>query len=389
MRKFNLLYLITKLELGGAQKQLLSLIRYLDRDRYNIFLITSKRGLLVEEALSIDGLRVNRLSSLARPINPLKDILAFVVIYNFIKRNKIDIVHTHSSKAGILGRWAAKLAGVNMIVHTVHGWSFNDYQNLLLRQFYIALERFTAKITDKLIVVSNIDMDRGIRKYIGEQTKYILIRYGINHGEFINNLEDNVKIRREIGLNDNEFLVGMISCFKPQKAPLDYIKLAASVRKFYPQTKFILVGDGILRRKIEKLIDKFNLRGNIILTGWRRDIPRILSAIDVFVLTSLWEGLPIAVLEAMVSSKPVVTTNTGGVSEIVKHGENGFLVPCRDIEAMKEKIFDLLKDAEFRYRIGRRAKQDLNSDFRIEGTVRQIQSLYEYLIKDRDAVYVS
>jgi glycosyltransferase involved in cell wall biosynthesis len=384
MKKINLLYIITKLEFGGAQKQLLLLARHLDERRYNLFLLTAKVGLLIDEAVSIKGLKLKTFKALERSINPIRDLLAVFEIYFFIKRNNIDIVHTHSSKAGILGRWAAKFSGAKVIIHTVHGWSFNDCQNAILRKIFIILERLTAKITDRLIVVSHADKQKGIRNRIGEQKKYILVRYGINPDEFISNIEERQKARKGLGLVDGELLVGMISCFKPQKAPQDFIKLAALVNKIYPQIKFLLIGDGILRKKIEKTIKKFNLNGCIILTGWRRDIPELLSAIDIFVLTSLWEGLPIAVLEAMASGKPVIATDTGGVSEIIKSGINGYLVERRDIKAIRDKIIALLKDQDLKIKMGENAREILNSDFRSESAVFKTQNLYEDLIKDKE-----
>ncbi len=379
MQKINLLYVITKLELGGAQKQLLLLVRHLDKNRYNLFLITAREGLLINELSSLKELKIKTIKSLERSINPIRDLFALFEIYHFIKRNKIDIVHTHSSKAGLLGRWAARWAGVNKIIHTVHGWSFNDYQNWFLRHFCIGLERLTAKITDRLIVVSHTDKQTGLKENIGELRKYILIHYGINFDEFKKDKVVVDKRKKELGLNSN-LLVAMVACFKPQKAPLDFLRVAASIQENFPQLKFLLIGDGVLRKRIERTIEKFNLKESVILTGWRRDVPEVLSLIDVFVLTSLWEGLPIAVLEAMASGKPVVVTNTGGISEIVTHARNGFLVARGDVKAMKENIITLLKDKNLIYQIGERAKRSLNSEFSIENMIRRTQNLYNELI---------
>ena len=386
MRKTNLLYVITKLELGGAQKQLLSLIRHLDKKRYAPLLFTAKEGLLLPEALSVDGLKINKSRFLERPINPLKDILALFEIYRFIKKNNVDIVHTHGSKAGILGRWGAKLAKVGVIVHTVHGWSFNDYQSILGRRFFIWLERTTALFTDKLIVVSNYDKQKGFVNRIGHQDKYSLIYYGIDYKEF--SIKD-ANIKEELGINPNDLVMGMISCFKPQKSPQDFIKLAALVNKILPKIKFLLVGDGVLRSSIQGLILKFNLQNSVILTGWRRDMPRILSAIDVFVLTSLWEGLPVAVLEAMAASLPVVVTSTGGVSEIVKEDKNGFCVPICDIQQMSEKLVSLLKDENLRKQMGQNARSSLDFNFKSENMLRNTQDLYMTLIRNKGEAYVS
>lgn len=327
MRKINILYIVTQLELGGAQKQLLSLIRRLKKDHYNLFLFTAQDGLLMEEALSISDLTVHRSRHLKRPIDPFQDLLAMFEITRFIKKNKIDVVHTHSSKAGILGRWAGALAKSKIIIHTVHGWSFNDFQKPFVRRLYKELERFSAKFTDKIIVVSNHDRQKGLDSKIGSDTQYALLRYGIDRAQFGTK---DPSIRKELGISRDALVIGTIACFKPQKALEDFVQLASLARQVLPRARFLLVGDGVLREKIEKLIAKFNFGTQFILAGWRRDIPSVLSAMDVFVLTSLWEGVPIAALEAMVSEVPVVATHTGGISEIIAEGRTGLLVPCYD-----------------------------------------------------------
>ena len=372
MRKINLVYIITKLELGGAQKQLLSLIVNLDKEKFNPFLFTAKDGLLVSEALSINGLTLIKSRYLERVLSPLKDTLALFEIYRVIKKNKINIVHTHSSKAGMLGRWAARLAKVKVILHTVHGWSFNDSQRLW-RTFFIWLERLSAYFTDKLIIVSCHDKQKGLDRHIGREDKYSLIRYGINYTEFCVK-EQN--FRKTLGLNPKDLVVGMVSCFKPQKSPQDFIKLANLIKQILPDIKFLLVGDGVLRRKIERLISQFNLQKEIILTGWRRDIPQILSTIDVFVLTSLWEGLPIVVLEAMAVFKPVVATHTGGISDVIIEGRTGFLVAPGDMQEMSDKLIPLLKNENLRRQIGQNAKDCLGADFSLENMVKHTQDLY-------------
>jgi len=374
--KINLLYVVTKLELGGAQKQLLSLIKGVNPERFNLLLFTGQEGLLVKEASSIPHLKLKRCRFLKRSIHPFKDLLALINLYLFIKKNNIGIVHTHSSKAGILGRLAAKLAGVKAIVHTVHGWSFHDYQPVFLRKLFILLERFTALFTDKLIVTSYYDQAKGLKNRIGTQAKYSLIRYGIDYAEF--NIND-FSVRRELGLNSNDLVVGMIACFKPQKCPQDFIKLACLVTRSSLKVKFVLVGDGILRPKIERLISRFNLEQNVILTGWRRDIPRVLSAFDVFVLTSLWEGLPITVLEAMAAGKAVIATDTGGIREVVSQGKTGFLVQPHDLEGLAKKLISLLIENELRMRIGSLAQESLKYDFIVNNMINNTELLYASL----------
>jgi glycosyltransferase involved in cell wall biosynthesis len=385
MHKINILYVITKLELGGAQKQLLSLVAQLPKEKYNVFLITAKNGILFPDASSIEGLKIKRSIFLERPVNLFKDFLALLEIYCFIKKNSIKIVHTHSSKAGILGRWAARLAKVKIIIHTVHGWSFNDYQSSLCRRFFIWLESFTATFTDRLIVVSYSDRRKGLDNGIGREDKYILIRYGIDFAEFE---PANDGIRKELRISSEDLVVGMVACLKPQKSPQDFIKLAFLIKDALPNVKFVLTGDGVLRGHIEELIKRFNLENNVILTGWRRDIPCMLSAMDVFVLTSLWEGLPVSVLEAMAARKPVVITNTGGDSEVISEGQNGFLASPRDIKSMAERLLVLLKDEALRKTMGQKAKDSLGADFLLRKMIKRNLDLYEDLMRRFTRKYV-
>jgi len=380
MQRINLLYVITKLELGGAQKQLLSIISRLDKERFNTFLFTAQDGLLLPDALSIDGLTLRRSKWLERPINPLKDLAALFEICWFIKKNNIQIVHTYSSKAGILGRLAARFARARFICHTVHGWSFNDFQPFLLRKVFIWLERVAACFTDRLIVVSYHDKQKGLDNRIGQENKYCLIRYGI---EYPDSASRDSNIRKELGINTDDLAVGMVSCLKPQKCPEDFIKLAFLVNKKFPAVKFVLVGDGALRRRTQGLINNFNLRKSVILTGWRRDVHRILSAIDVFVLTSLWEGSPIAVLEAIASCVPVVATDTGGIAELIINGKTGFLVSIHDTQSMSERLMLLLEDKNLRRQVAGNARNNLGINFSLNGMIKNTQDLYDGFFKER------
>jgi len=380
MRKINILYIITKLELGGAQKHLLSLISHLDKSQYNIYLFTARKGLLMEVALSLSGIRLIESKFLKRPVNFINDFLAFTEICSFIKKNSIDIVHTHGSKAGILGRFAAKCTGVKVVLHTVHGWSFNDYQAFFLRLLFVWLERLCARFSDRIIVVCEYDKKKGLTRRIGSNSKYCIIHYGINHLEF---RSKDINLRRELGIDNNDLVVGMIACFKPQKSPLDFIEVARLVSRIVPKSKFLLIGDGVLRRKIEAQIVKLGLAKNVILTGWRSDIPRVLSSIDVFVLTSLWEGVPISVLEAMAASKPVVVTDTGGIEEVITDGVNGYLVSTKNVISLSEKIIVLLGNEKLREQIGQNARRSLDSRFSLENMVKNTSELYGVILNGK------
>ena len=383
MRKIKLLQVITKLELGGAQLSTLDLVRSLDKDIYEIYLITSNSGILISEALSISKIKLYLLSSLKREINILYDLKSLFELYRFIKKQKIDVVHTHSSKAGVLGRWAARLAGVKIIIHTVHGWGFHEYQNKIKKMLFIFLEKITALITDQIIAVTSHDINKGVSFGIGRD-KYSLISYGIDKDRF--NCGYNGVFRKEIGIDNSCFVVGMTACFKPQKNPLDFIFSAARITKHVSNVKFIMVGDGQMRNKIVALIEKLKLKEKFILLGWQRNIPEIISSFDVLVLSSLWEGLPIVFLEAMASRKPIVATDIDGNSEFVKDGVNGYLVKPRDSYALADRIIYLSKNRSLAQQMGERGKVILNQNFDLNRMINNIHALYLLFLEQKGVV---
>ncbi len=376
MQKTNLLYVITKLELGGAQKHLLGLIRGLDQSRYSIFLVTARDGILVEEARSLPGVTLTLSRFVDRPVHPLKDAAAFIELYRFIRKHSIAIVHTHSSKAGIIARWAAYLAGIRRIVHTVHGWSFNDYQPAFQRAIAVLLERLTARVTTRIIVVSEYDRNTGLSHRIGTPAQYELVRYGIRYDEFRSSATG---VRQALGIQSDAPVVTMVACLKPQKAPEDLVAVAALVASEVPGVQFLLAGDGELRSRIEGLIRKAGIGQTLRLLGWRRDIPQLLAASDVVVLTSLWEGFPIVILESAASMRAVAATHTGGIAEFIRDGETGFLVQRGDVRTMAARVTALLRNAPLRTACAQKAYRLLDRTYSKARELAETQRLYNAL----------
>jgi len=289
-------------------------------------------------------------------------------------------VHTHSSKAGIIGRWAAKICGVPVIVHTIHGWSFNKYVNRFLSVLYIFLERISAEITTCLIAVSESDIAKGQCFKIGKPSQYTLIRYGVELDKFNAYTKQAQQVKAACG-DDEARIVGMIACLKPQKNPLDFLRAAEIMTAKRPKTRFVLVGDGLLRPAIERFIKTHRLQGKVTLLGWRRDISEILAAMDIIVLTSLWEGLPIVLLEAMAAGKPVVAYDTDGIKEVILNNENGYLLKQGDVVGLAEKIIGLLDDQKKAEAMGARGREILSgSQHRTAVMMRSVEQLYAKLI---------
>ena len=229
MKPFPVVHIITKLELGGAQQNTLFTIAHLNRERFQPYLITNNEGILVSEAMALKGVTTFLLTELIREINPLMDIRALFKIRDILrslkKSDSAVIVHTHSSKAGILGRWAARFAGADVILHTFHGFGFHDFQTSPVRHFLIFLEKLTALITDKLITVSKANIHKGVKAGIFPRKKTVLIRSGIEMEEFTGIKVKKAQKKKELGVARNLPLATMIGCLKPQKAPLDYVEV--------------------------------------------------------------------------------------------------------------------------------------------------------------------
>lgn len=267
-----------------------------------------------------------------------------------------------------MGRWAAHFAGVRLIIHSIHGWGFHRYSNKIIKTFFIFLESITAKITDRLIAVTQADIETGLKYGIGTREKYRLIRYGINKEEFNINADGT-----------DTPLVGMIACFKPQKDHTTFIKAFARATEKVPAARAIFAGDGAGRAGIEALIELLGLEDKVILAGWRRDISTVMASIDILVLSTHHEGLPLVILEAMAAGRPVIASDVCGINEIVRDGENGYLVRPGDAAALADKMIALLKDAGLRRRMGKRGRDLLTEEFEEPFMFDKINSLYEEL----------
>lgn len=384
MNKTTVVHIITKLELGGAQQNTLFTVANLERSKYEPVLISGTQGMLVNEAKKLDDATVYLIPELVREIRPFKDVVAFLKIRRILKELKKPlsqmIVHTHSSKAGILGRWAARVSGIHLIIHSIHGFGFHDYQPSFLRAFYILMERVTSLVTTRFIAVSKANIEKGVAKRIFTRDNTVLIRSGIDIREFQEVKGDGLEKKREWGVGAGCPLVAMIACFKTQKSPLDFVRVAKIVSDAIADVRFLLVGDGVLRSEIEALIKKLGMDDYILLLGWRNDIPEILSCVNVLVHTSLWEGLPRVFPQAMASGVPVVATKVDGAPEAIEHGINGFLVPPKDIQAMAEKVIYLIRHPKQAEEMGKKGR-DLVAEFDIWKMLAQQQELYASLLK--------
>ena len=372
-------HIITKLELGGAQQNTLFTVSHLDPAKFRPVLITGEPGLLDDEARKLAGVEFHQIPSLVRGIRPLSDLRALLALAWLLRRIKPAIVHTHSSKAGILGRAAAWLAGVPVIIHTIHGFGFTRYQRAIVSRAFIALERLAAKVTTRFFAVSDVNRQLGVEIGLFPESRCAVIRSGVDVVT-IQRLEvDTTAKKRELGLEPGRPVVGMVAPMKPQKAPMDFVRVAARVAKKKPETQFLFVGDGELRQDMEAEIVRLDLAKSFRLAGWRRDVPAIMRCLDVFVLTSLWEGLPRVYLEALASGVPVVGTRVDGAAEVVRDGINGYLLAPGDVQGLAERVLALLANPTLAADMGRRG-ESLPPEFDIHDMVRRHEQEYERLV---------
>jgi glycosyltransferase involved in cell wall biosynthesis len=356
----------------------LELLARLDRRRFEPALVSSD-GVLTRNACAIPDLPMTLLPSLRRQIHPWADGLTWARLTGIIRRGRFDIVHTHSSKAGILGRWAARAARTPVVVHTVHGFGFHAFQRRPIRRLYQGLERLTSRVTSAFITPSARDCETGVQLGIGAPEQYRVIRYGLTPDRLVP-AADRIGIREELGIPAAAPLVGTIACLKPQKAPEDFVEAFRRIVQRVPDVHALWVGDGALRPHVERLQQALGLTRSLHLLGWRTDVPRLLAAMDVFVLASRWEGLPIACLEALAAGVPIVATAAGGIPEVVADGRNGLLVPIAEPARLADAVVRLLQDAALRQRMREANRRAPSGQYPVEGMVEAVERLYEDLL---------
>ncbi len=379
--------MITRLVVGGAQTNTVYTAKKLNRDRYEVAVLSGPSedvggGELVSEVKQA-GIPFTEIPELITPVHPYKDLITLIKLYLFFRKYSFDIVHTHGSKAGILGRWAARAVGVPVVVHTVHGWSFNDFLPRLKKGVFLILERLAAPFTDKFIVVTNLDIQKGLQEAIGKADDYVTIRSGIDVHRFMDVQVDVRDKKKELGIREDWPVVCMVGRLSEQKAPQEFVKACHFVAQHHSQVSFLLIGDGPLRPQVESLARELGIAEQFVITGIRDDVHEILPVADVLALSSLWEGLPRIIPEGMAAGKPLVVTAVDGSKEGIVEGVTGFLVPPRESKRMAERIVQLLEDRALAKRMGDEGRRRVYPEFCVDHMVRRIEQVYEELLEEK------
>jgi glycosyltransferase involved in cell wall biosynthesis len=392
MRKKNkIIHIITRLDKGGSAENTLLTVLGIDKKEYEVILVkgpTYESQMSKEEEASVvaslkeaqlKGVQIVTNRYLLRRINPFYDVMALFSLYRLLAKERPTIVHTHTSKAGLLARLAAKGAGVPIIVHTPHGHVFFGYFGAFKTKIFILLERLASHITDKIVALTQREKEDYLLFKITDEEKLAIINSGIDLEKFKQPpfpLKRNFK--KELGIPENALIVGTVGRLVPVKGPEFLIEAARRIIPKYPNVFFVFMGDGYLRRDLERKTSEMGIRENVIFLGWRNDAPKIISLFDIFVLPSLNEGMGRVLVEAMALGKPIVASNIGGIPDLVIHGKNGFLAPPKNSEELARYIRILLEDRERREKMGLAGKESV-SNFSKEKMVEKIAELYEKL----------
>ncbi|HAG11947.1 MAG TPA: hypothetical protein DCK76_11385 [Desulfotomaculum sp.] len=373
LKKIRILYVITLSELGGAQKILFYLASGLPKDNFEVTVACSPGGELVKWLKELDTVKIVELPQLRRSVSLLHDLIALWKLSRLMAGSGFDIVHCHSSKAGILGRAAAFLAGIKKKIFTVHGWGITPEQSRLRQFFYTAAEKAAAVISTNLVCVSKADYNWGVKKRIAP-SKLAVIYNGVPlHGCLKTGI-----LRAELGLGADDLLVGTVCRLSAQKNPLYFLELASDLLSLNSSLKifFVLIGDGPLRNQCEDYINLNCLQKHIFLLGSRENAASLMGDFDVFCLFSLWEGLPLTIIEAMLNKLPVLANIIGGIPELVADGETGFLVDPGDKKQALKKLIRLLEDPELRKQLGISGHNKAKSNFSLARMVQDYKLLY-------------
>lgn len=354
MKKTRVIHLITKLELGGAQRNTIFTCENLDRKKFEVYLMSGQGGILTPD---IDKMKKGGNESeekfifvkdLIREINPGRDLKAYRYLKSEFIRLKPDIVHTHSSKAGIIGRIAAKRAGVSVVIHSVHGFSFSPFQPFLKRSIYRMIEKFVSRFTDHYIFVSEGDIVSAKKLKLMNRASFSLIRSGFDFKRFKNPGIDPAAAREKYNISKDDFVCGVIAPFKHQKGLTDLVRIASLVLEKDKNILFFIAGDGDLRGQIESELENAEIMGRFRMPGFIHDIENIIPLFDIGVSTALWEGLPQSLVQLRLLKKAVVVTDIPGNNEIIKDNVNGYTVNVKSIKEFGDKILYLKRNSDKR-----------------------------------------
>jgi len=376
----SVLHIHTLPVISGSGLNTFLTMKGLERKKYRAHLACAPGGRLIPLVRN-HGMRVITFRNLVQPLNPGRDALAVLHMTLFMKRNPYHIVHTHNSKAGFVGRLAARLAGVPVVVHTVHGFSFHDEEPPWRQRLFRIAERLASHWCDCMIFISQPLVDWALQEKIGDPEKAVKIYSGIELDRFKPVAGEEAKrLRKKWRLGEQDAVVGIVSKLWDGKGHDTLIRAFREIRNRKEGARLVIVGDGYLLKRLRDLVDKYALKDAVVFTGFQEDVAQVLGTFDVAVLPSLFEGMGRVLLEAMAMEKPVVASRVGGIPDLVEHGVNGYLVSPGDAKELEHYVLAILGDPPLGRRMGREGRQRISSRFSADTMVDSIDRVYRELL---------
>lgn len=386
----RILRAITRLNIGGPARHVVLLNQALDDGvAFQSHLVAGTTAPHEGDMLDFahaHGVRPLIVPSLGREISPLDDLLSLARMVQLIRATRPDVVHTHMAKAGTVGRLAAHVCRVPLIVHTYHGHVFHGYFSRPKTRVFITIERALGTLSDRIVAVGEGQREEIAGYGIAPRRKLVAIPLGLELGPFLEAEPERGALRRELGVGADTPLVGIVARLVPIKAHEVFFEAAALVRQQVALARFIVVGDGERRAELETLVAQRGLARSVHFLGWRGDMPRVYADLDVVALSSRNEGSPVALIEALAAARPVVSTAAGGVPEVVVDGKTGLSVPVDDPPALAEAIVRLLRDAPTAERLGRAGRRHVYPRYDSSRLIEDVRALYVHELSARGRV---
>lgn len=362
---------------GGVERYLKMFFKHFDNNMYDNYLILSREYKESKTYFEEFGVKVH-IVDMVREISIKDDVIALIKILKILMKIRPNIVYTHSSKAGALGRVPAKFVGA-VNVYNPHGWAFDMNISLLKKNIYLWIEKILGLFTDKVIAISEHEKEIAINSKIINKEKITVIENAIDINPVITDNFDNFLIER--GWPEDSFVIGMVARIAEQKSPKTFIEVANIIAKKIPHARFLMVGDGEQLLDIESMIEKYDLKDKVFITGWVQEPLNYISRFDVALLTSKWEGFGLVIPEYMLSRVPVIASNVGGIKNIIRNGETGILVDNLDVDEFVNKIMEIYKNEQFRSIIVEQAFQMTVRRFDFYRNIREHLITFDELLK--------
>jgi len=381
MIRHRIAHIITRLSQGGAQENTFHTVRLADRSRFDVDLISGpvdgSEG-SIEGAVAAAGISIIREPHLVRAPMPHRDWLALRGLTRKLIEGRYDLVHTHTSKAGFLGRLAAERAGIRHVVHTPHGNVFHGYFNGPVTRLYVWMERHAARRTSRIIELTEGGIKEHLAEGIGQREQFRVVFSGIDTAPYEAAIARRGETRAALGIAEDQVLIGGVGRLEPVKGFNHFIEMARQLHEQDPSLKFMIVGDGVQSDSV-----KASARGvPIDFLGRRNDVPDLMAALDVLVVPSINEGMGRVILEAGAAGLPVVATRVGGIPDIVDDGETGLLVPPRAPDELARAVLALVHSPERRCLMGAAARAKVVPHYSLQHMVQRIEAIYEELLNE-------